>query len=108
MKLNVRAVLQLMRSNGIQISNTSAQDMEIDGKMGIETKSDEKILGREKDVRGWGWISIDNEDMKDVDDEAEAKGEVEHTKVQEPSQAVVGNEILKQQEGTTKELQAET
>jgi platelet-activating factor acetylhydrolase len=108
MKLNVRAVLQLIRSNNIQISNTSAMDMEIDGKKGIETKSDEKIFGRNKeDVRGWSWISTDVEDLKDVDDEAEAKGNVENTKVKEPSQAVVVNEIMKQRDGTEEKLQAE-
>ncbi|KUJ17419.1 uncharacterized protein LY89DRAFT_584509 [Mollisia scopiformis] len=105
MKLNVRAVLQLVRSNGIPISSTSAQDMEmLDGKEGIETSSDEKIFGRKEEVRGWSWISTDVEDLKDVDDEAEAKGDVENTKVKEPSQVVVGNEIMKQQDGTAERL----
>lgn len=109
MKLNVRAVLQLVRSNGIQISNTSAMDMEmLDGNEGKETSSDEKIFGRKDEVRGWSWISTDVGDLGDVDDEAEAKGDVEKTNVKEPSEAVVGNEILKQRSGTDEQLSAES
>ncbi|KAE8449661.1 hypothetical protein EG329_007991 [Mollisiaceae sp. DMI_Dod_QoI] len=98
MKLNVRAVLQLIRSNGIQIGKTCAQDMELEGKRGVETSDDTRIFAREEEVRGWNWISTDVDDLRDVDDEAETKGDVERTKVKEPAQAVVGNEVLKQRD----------
>ncbi|CZR56579.1 probable platelet-activating factor acetylhydrolase 2 [Phialocephala subalpina] len=104
MKLNVRAVLQLLRSNGVPISNTSAADMELEGKSAGETGDDTRIFGKNQEVRGWTWLSTGVNDMKDVDDEAEASGNVEDTKATEPTQAVVGNEILKQKEGTAEKL----
>jgi platelet-activating factor acetylhydrolase len=39
-----------------------------------------------------------------VDDEIEAKGQVENGQVTEPSEAVVGNELLKEREGTAERL----
>jgi len=105
MKLNVRAILQLLRSQGIEVSSTSAKDMELSevGKKGVETRDDELIFGREGELRGWNWISTDVDDLKDVDDgewEVEMGGEG----MTEPSEAVVGNELLKRKGGTSEQL----
>jgi platelet-activating factor acetylhydrolase len=104
MKLNVRSILQLLRNQNIQVSETSARDMELAEKKGVETRDDMLILGRKEEVRGWNFISTDVEDLADVDDEVEAKGQVENSQVTEPSEAVVGNELLKERDGTAEQL----
>ena len=97
MRLNVRAILQLMRVSGIEVSATSAKDMELEGQKGIETTDDSLILGK-KGVRAWNWISTDvGRDCEDV-------GEVEESETTEPSEAVVGNELMKQKSGTSAQL----
>ncbi|KAG4429897.1 hypothetical protein IFR05_014617 [Cadophora sp. M221] len=103
MKLNVRAILQVLRNQGIQISKTSAADMELEEEKGVETGDDEAILGTQKEVRRWHWISTDVAECGDVDDEAEVKGKVEESEVTSPSQAVIGNEVLKER-GTKERL----
>jgi platelet-activating factor acetylhydrolase len=104
MKLNVRSILQLLRNQNIQVSETSAKDMELAEKKGVETRDDILILGRKEEVRGWNFISTNVEDLADVDDEVEVKGQVENSTVTKPSEAVVGNELLKQREGTAEQL----
>lgn len=103
MKLNVRAILQVLRNQGIQISKTSAADMELEEEKGVETGDDEAILGTQKEVRRWHWISTDVAECADVDDEAAAKGKAEESEVTGPSQAVIGNEVLKER-GTKERL----
>lgn len=93
MKLNVRAILQVLRNEGMELSSTSKEDMELEEKEGVETRDDRAILEKEG-VRGWNWISTDVGDLGDVDDENEGKGKVEDAGTTEPAQAVVGNEIL--------------
>jgi platelet-activating factor acetylhydrolase len=104
MRLNVRAILQLLRTQGIKVSATSAKDMELaGGKKGVETRDDSLILER-KGVRAWNWISTNvEEDCKDADGE-----EVEDGEVTEPSEAVVGNELMKQANGTNEQLEQES
>jgi platelet-activating factor acetylhydrolase len=73
LKLNTRAILQVLRENGIRVANTSAADLELD-----ETSAKDKtlanditILSRTKDsVRGWVNLSADMEgglDLSGVD-----------------------------------------
>lgn len=99
MKLNVRAILQLLRSQNIEISSTSAKDMELSevGKKGVETKDDTLIFGKE--IRGWNWISTNVEE-----DGADTEEGVEETEIGQPSDAVVGNELLKRRIGTEEQL----
>ena len=104
MKLNVRAILQLLRTQNIGVSPTSAADMEIGESKEVETADDAFIFGRKEEVRGWNWLSTDVNDMDDVDDETEAAGKVDKMADATPSDAVVGNELLKQNEGTTERL----
>ena len=62
MLLNVRAILELMRRGGIEVAETSAADMEIEGKK-IEVKGDDDpdILARNGRVRGWVALALDVE-----------------------------------------------
>ncbi|KAB2106637.1 hypothetical protein AG0111_0g5256 [Alternaria gaisen] len=68
LRLNTRAILQVMRENGIRVANTSARDLELDETM-AKNKSlaqDTAILSRAKDsVRGWVNLSADME--RDLD-----------------------------------------
>jgi platelet-activating factor acetylhydrolase len=104
MRLNVRAILQLLRTQGIQVSATSAKDMELSSKKSVETQDDTLILER-KGVRAWNWIST-NVKEDGVDD---GKGEeLEDAETTEPSEAVVENELMKQTDGTSEQLAQET
>jgi platelet-activating factor acetylhydrolase len=73
LKLNTRAILQVMRESGIRVANTSAQDLEI-AEAGAKDKSlaqDTLILSSTKDsVRDWVNLSADLEgglDMSGLD-----------------------------------------
>lgn len=104
MKLNVRAILQMLRAQDLEVSSTSAEDMESSeiGKEGVETTDDSKILERSRKevVRGWIWISSDaGETGNDGDVEKEEE-------IVEPADAVVGNEIIKERSGTAEQLSA--
>lgn len=103
MKLNIRAVLQLLRSQDIEVSQTSAEDMELDPETGVDTKDDTLIFGTKGEIRGWNWLSTDVHEVEDDEPEATTKIEnQEHMK--EPTDAVIGNELMKQKEGTTERL----
>ncbi|RDW78389.1 putative platelet-activating factor acetylhydrolase 2 [Coleophoma crateriformis] len=104
MRLNVRAILQLLRSAGLPISPTSAADMELDP-LTLEVKDDQAIFGSKKEVRGWKWLSTDVNELGDVDDETKAVGKRDEVKGNaEPAEAVIGNELLKQKQGTAERL----
>lgn len=64
LKLNTRAILQMLRENGIRVANTSAADLEVD-EVNVKDKSvaqDTMILGRKKDsVRDWVNLTADKE-----------------------------------------------
>ncbi|CAL3973382.1 unnamed protein product [Diplocarpon coronariae] len=98
-KLNVRAILQVLRNQGVEVSKTSARDMELEAGTEIGTEEDSTILAKEG-VRGWNWIGTDVRGTPDIDDESEANGEG----MTEPTEAVVGNEVLKSNEGTKERL----
>lgn len=88
MRLNMRAVLQTLRSCGIEVSKTSHADMEMEDDKAATTDDDTTIFSRV--VRGWNYISTDLSD-----DEAEASGLMGKTASSvDPGDAVIKNEIL--------------
>jgi platelet-activating factor acetylhydrolase len=99
MRLNVRAILQLLRMQGIPVSATSAEDMELSNKEGVETNDDTLILAK-KGVRAWNWLSTNVEE----DCGNEGVEEVEDAQTTEPSDAVVGNELMKETTGTSDKI----
>lgn len=80
------------------MGRTSHADMEMEDANAEPTDNDEMILKREG-VEGWLWLSTDI----DVESE-EKKVEEGEGEMREPSEAVVGNELLKQKEGTVEKL----
>ena len=105
LKLNVRAILQVLRNSGIEIGKTCAADMELSDTVKEDTTDDRLILGKEEQVRGWNWLSTDMEDLKDIDVEKEASGGIE---IKKPSEGVVTNEPLKMREATSGRFEGET
>jgi platelet-activating factor acetylhydrolase len=64
LKLNTRAILQVMRDSGIRVANTSAQDLEISETLAKDKSlaQDTTILSGTKDsVRDWINVSADTE-----------------------------------------------
>ena len=107
MKLNVRAILQVLRNQGLEIGATCAADMELSDTKKEDTTDDELILGKNEEVRGWNWLSTNVDDLQDVDDDEDS--EVENGDgMKEPVDAIVGNELLKRKEGTAERLTRET
>ncbi|KAI4647467.1 uncharacterized protein J4E79_010325 [Alternaria viburni] len=70
LRLNTRAILQMLRENGARVANTSAADLELEDEAGPPAKSwnlvnDTTILSRTKDsVRGWVNVSVDGEERR--------------------------------------------
>jgi platelet-activating factor acetylhydrolase len=61
LRLNTRAILQVLRENGVRVANTSASDLELDDQT-ITQANDTAILSRTKDsVRGWVNLSAEVE-----------------------------------------------
>ncbi|KAG9243215.1 platelet-activating factor acetylhydrolase [Calycina marina] len=94
-KLNVRAVLQVLRGQGIEVSKTSAADMELEGEQKA-VEQDELIFGTKQDIRGWNYLSTNVDDMDDVD--FETSGQSSETSSvsdmnKEPKEAVMENEV---------------
>lgn len=84
LRLNTRAVLQVLRNSGQEVANTSMEDMELGDVEGLEKglPQDEKILNQVEDtVRGW--ISLSTERVN---------GEM--TTRKGPSDAMVEGEVL--------------
>lgn len=69
LKLNTRAILQVLRESGIRVANTSAADLEL-SEADVKVKNlahDTAILSRTKDsVRGWVNLSADMEGGLDL------------------------------------------
>jgi platelet-activating factor acetylhydrolase len=69
LKLNTRAILQVLRDNDIRVANTSASDLELE-ETALKDKNlaqDTAILSRAKDsVRGWVNLSADMEGGLDL------------------------------------------
>ncbi|QSZ30072.1 hypothetical protein DSL72_004592 [Monilinia vaccinii-corymbosi] len=108
MRLNVRAVLQLLRERGIEVSKTRKEDLELGD--AEETNDDVKIFGKDGGVRGWNWLSISgaaNEGPREESEITDAKldekqvevgkggdeGEIKKPINVEPTEAVLGNEV---------------
>ncbi|KAI2474471.1 platelet-activating factor acetylhydrolase [Pyrenophora tritici-repentis] len=69
LRLNTRAILQVLRENGVRVANTSAADLELEDTAvkDASVAQDSSILSRTKDsVRGWTNISADSEQEEDA------------------------------------------
>lgn len=76
MRLNVRAITQLLRDRGIEVGKTSHKDIEMEDSSAEDTDHDVKIF-EPGAVRGWEFINTDIKEMMDIDeDEAERSGDV--------------------------------
>jgi platelet-activating factor acetylhydrolase len=106
MKLNVRAILQVLRNRNISISQTCREDMELSDTKNQDTNDDQLILGRNGEVRGWTWLSTDVTVLGDVDEEM--ADPPTRKEMMEPAEAVVGNEILKRKHGTSERLERDS
>ncbi len=100
LKLNVRAILQLMRDNGLEVANTSLVDMEeekanINGPAHLAKKDencqqDWKILAKDGLVGGWIAVATDLDDEQLEMSEKEKEGGEKAM----PSQAVMQEEVM--------------
>lgn len=80
LRLNTRAILQVMRNSGIEVAPTSRQDMELTEDDASDTRLDQAILQKTGVVKGWKWITTDVSDLGDVDLEtAASREELENT-----------------------------
>jgi platelet-activating factor acetylhydrolase len=96
MKLNVRAILQLLRERHVPVSPTSASDMEIGSETDMTMKDDTKIFCTDGEIKGWNYLSCDVTDLSDVEFEDDSKvDENAH-----PTEAVVGGELMDGMQGT--------
>lgn len=67
LRLNTRAILQVMRNLGIEVANTSVADLEFEGvEKDKVIPNDDSILSTRKD-RVRGWINIGDEAKGDID-----------------------------------------
>ncbi|KAI9714603.1 MAG: hypothetical protein M1812_006408 [Candelaria pacifica] len=75
LRLNVRAILQMLRDNGVEVGDTSCVDME-DGEVVMNGKGDRatdggvgkqdwKILKTNGEVKGWVAVDINSNDRKE-------------------------------------------
>lgn len=95
MRLNVRALTQVMRNSGIEVAATSLEDMEADAK--DVTRDDELILRPKDEIRGWKWISTDTGDLRDVG--LEDEDNVEQLDNQADAAPAAGDELGRQKSG---------
>ncbi len=68
LRLNARAVLQVLRESGFEVANTSARDLEVDESTlgGKDIAQDTKILSRTKDtVPGWEYLGTEDKGGQD-------------------------------------------
>ncbi|KAF2846910.1 hypothetical protein T440DRAFT_492317 [Plenodomus tracheiphilus IPT5] len=95
LKLNTRAILQVLRENGVEVAETSEADLEIQTsghgeEKTVGIKQDLAILSREKDaVRGWVCLSGDEKA-----EEKERAGERVGEDGKGPVEAMVEGETL--------------
>lgn len=77
LRLNTRAILQVMRQSGIAVANTSAQDLELNNAQAsdVSLAQDPTILSSTKDsVRGWINLSADLEGNSDLPGSEQVEG----------------------------------
>jgi platelet-activating factor acetylhydrolase len=101
LKLNLRAILQLLRESRIPVSPTSALDMEMNLAMELMTEEDAKIFGTEGEIRGWHFVTTDVTNMQDVTIEEDSGVDAKA----QPSDAVVAGELMRGMQGTGERLQ---
>ena len=98
LRLNTRAMLQVLRNSGYQVAGYSAIDMEESKAIGpkpdlpqlaqtrkVTDDQDEKILAADGGVQGWTAVKIE-EDLEGIDSFLRSE------KAKTPTQAVAGNE----------------
>ncbi len=102
MKLNVRAILQLLRERHIPVSPTSASDMEIGSETETVTDDDSKIFCQHGEIKGWNYLTCDVADLSDVELEEDSKVDENA----DPTEAVVGGELMKDMQGTQERVGA--
>jgi len=104
MRLNVRAVLQLLRDQGIEVSATSAADMELEGKADVD--KDVLIFGKNEEIRGWNYLSTNVGDMDDVDFETahDSSASSVSDMNKDPEEVVIKTEVLPQAPRTAERL----
>ncbi|KAI4640368.1 hypothetical protein J4E93_008574 [Alternaria ventricosa] len=100
LRLNTRAILQVLRENGVRVANTSAADLELDVEAGPakgwNLVNDTTILSRTKDsVRGWVNISVDGEEKR-VEEKVMSPLEKVGSAGKGPGDAMVEGEALGQ------------
>lgn len=87
MRLNTRAILQLMRETGIEVAKTSAKDMEME-EGSHEATGDDKLIFARNGARNWNFLTTNlAEDMHEKDDSM-VGGKAE------PSEAVMEGEVM--------------
>ncbi|KAL8710125.1 MAG: hypothetical protein Q9220_005208 [cf. Caloplaca sp. 1 TL-2023] len=97
LRLNTRAILEVMRRNGIEVADTSSVDMEESREVEEEkppagemkTGQDAKILSSDGSVRGWVALELDGR----KGDEEAANRQTEESA--DPMEAVVQGEVRK-------------
>lgn len=95
MKLNIRAILQLLRERKIPLSPISASDKEIGSETDMTTKDDSKIFCTNGEIKGWNYLSTDVDDLSDIEFEDDSNVDIKAR----PSEAVVGGELMKEMQG---------
>ncbi|KAF2868825.1 platelet-activating factor acetylhydrolase [Massariosphaeria phaeospora] len=78
LKLNVRAILQVLRNGGVEVANTGVQDLEIEDVDVAKASSsqDKEILDGSKDsVRGWVSLSMELDQVNGYHKTAEGPGD---------------------------------
>lgn len=100
LRLNVRAVLELMRQNGVELAPTSSVDMEEEAAADAQPDVDSECLSKGQDftilatdgsVKGWVALKPEDGDKTEI-------GEAVNTKTGDkvtPSEAVIDGEIMK-------------
>jgi platelet-activating factor acetylhydrolase len=115
LKLNTRAILQMMRERGIPVSGLSRDDLDDEETMtlskgaveipAIITSGDPDIFADEQ-IRGWKFVTLELGDLKDVkiDDEDNEKGDEDGGK--DILGAVVEGEVISSDDDSVAEAKA--
>lgn len=106
MRLNVRAILQLLRNQEIEVSATSPADMELEGKT-EDVDNDLLIFSKNEEIRGWNWLSTNVDDMSDVDYEPNERASTDSSisdLIKDPENVVIKNDVMIQAPKTTERL----
>ena len=105
LRLNTRAIVEVVRRAGMEVADTSVVDMEAEVGLKLSSKDegtpigqDRKILAPDGNVRGWIALTLDENDEK-AGEAANAKSYKNTT----PAQAVMENEVMN---GSSREVKA--